>query len=224
MADDAGSGAISWHDEPLMAAQEIRLPGPHNRANAMAAAAVALARGIDPTRCAPACAASPASRTGWSRSPSVDGVAYVNDSKATNVDSTLVALRSYAGGVHLIAGGRTKAQDFSPLAPLVAERCAAVHLIGEGAGEIAAALAPADVPLIFSERPGARGRGRSRRRPPGEVVLLSPACASFDQYPDFEARGDALPRARGGAVSRSREPPAREPRAARRSRSSSACC
>jgi len=183
--------ALVWRDEPFMRADEIRLPGPHNRENAMAAAAVCLARGIDPD----------AVRGGLRTFRGVahrlepvgerDGVAYVNDSKATNVDSTLVALRSYPpGAVHLILGGRTKAQDFAPLAPLVAERCASVHLIGEGAGEIAAALADTAVPLHEDgdlERAVAAARAAARA---GEVVLLSPACASFDQYPDFEARGE----------------------------------
>ena len=119
----------------------LSLPGAHNRENAMAAAAVCLARGIPPD----------AVRAGLSTFAGVphrletvaehDGVAYVNDSKATNVASTLVALAAYAGGVHLIAGGRGKSQDFTPLAPAVAERCRAVYLIGEDAGEIELALA-----------------------------------------------------------------------------------
>lgn len=190
MAYDADSGTIRWQGERFIAADEIRLPGPHNRENAMAAAAVTLARGVGPD----AVRAGLRSFRGVAHRlepiAELDGVAYVNDSKATNVDSTLVALRSFAGGVHLIAGGRTKAQDFSPLAPLVAERCATVHLIGEGAGEIAAALAPADVPLMFSETLERAVAGARSAARPGEVVLLSPACASFDQYPDFEARGD----------------------------------
>jgi UDP-N-acetylmuramoylalanine--D-glutamate ligase len=196
VAYDAASGTIRWRGEPFIAADEIRLPGPHNRENAMAAAAVTLVRGVDPDAVRAGLRDFRGVAHRLEPIAELDGVAYVNDSKATNVDSTLVALRSYAdpaggrGRIHLIAGGRTKAQDFSPLAPLVAERCASVHLIGEGAGEIAAALAPADVPLIFSEtmeRAVAGARNASR---PGEVVLLSPACASFDQYPDFEVRGD----------------------------------
>lgn len=187
---------LTWQGEPFMDAGEIRLPGPHNRLNAMAAAAVALARGVAPD----AVRAGLRSFRGVAHRlepvGTVDGVAYVNDSKATNVDSALVALRSYGGGrdrvVHLIAGGRTKAQDFSPLAPLVAERCAAAYLIGEGAGEIAAALAPSGVPLHDCgdiERALLAARAAAR---PGDVVLLSPACASFDQFADFEARGDAF--------------------------------
>jgi len=190
--------ALVWRGEPFMRAEEIRLPGPHNRENAMAAAAVCLARGIDPD----------AVRVGLRSFRGVahrlepvaerDGVAYVNDSKATNVDSTLVALRSYppdADGrrrVHLTLGGRTKAQDFAPLAPLVAERCAAVYLIGEGAGEIGAALAGAAVPLHDCGDLARAVADASAAARPGEVVLLSPACASFDQFADFEARGDAF--------------------------------
>jgi UDP-N-acetylmuramoylalanine--D-glutamate ligase len=119
-----------------------------------------------------------------------DGVVWVNDSKATNVDSTLVALRSFAGGVHLIAGGRGKQQDFSPLAPLVAESCRAVYLIGEAADQLAAALQTTGVPRHQCgdlERAVAAAAGAART---GEVVLLSPACASYDQYSDFEARGE----------------------------------
>jgi UDP-N-acetylmuramoylalanine--D-glutamate ligase len=118
------------------------------------------------------------------------GVSYVNDSKATNVASTIVALRSYAGGVRLIAGGRAKQQDFSPLAPLVAGRCRAVYLIGEAADDLSAALNQTGVPL---ERVHDLEHAVSAARAAaaaGDTVLLSPACASYDQYPDFEARGD----------------------------------
>ncbi len=190
IAYDAAVGSIRWQGAPFIAADEIRLPGPHNRENAMAAAAVTLARGVDPEAVRAGLRSFGGVAHRLEPIAELNGVAYVNDSKATNVDSTLVALRSYAGGVHLIAGGRTKAQDFSPLAPLVAERCATVHLIGEGAGELAAALASADVPLIFSETLERAVAGARAAARPGEVVLLSPACASFDQYPDYEARGD----------------------------------
>jgi UDP-N-acetylmuramoylalanine--D-glutamate ligase len=117
-------------------------------------------------------------------------VEWVNDSKATNVASTIVALRSYRGGVHLIAGGRGKGQDFTPLAPVVAERCSAVYLIGEAAGELHAALASTGIPISDTEDlPQAVAAARAAATP-GDAVLLSPACASFDQYDDFEARGE----------------------------------
>src|SRR5205085_11722323 len=130
------------------------------------AAAVALARGVDPD----AVRAGLRSFRGVAHRlepiAELDGVAYVNDSKATNVDSTLVALRSFAGGVHLIAGGRTKAQDFSPLAPLVAERCVAAYLIGEAAPELKIVLEPTQVELHDAgdlTRAVALARGRVRR-------------------------------------------------------------
>jgi UDP-N-acetylmuramoylalanine--D-glutamate ligase len=190
VAFDPADGTIRLHGEPFIGADEIRLPGPHNRENAMAAAAVTLARGVDPD----AVRAGLRSFRGVAHRlelvAELDGVAYVNDSKATNVASTEVALRSYApGSVHLVAGGRTKGQDFTPLAPLVAERCAAVYLIGEGAGDLAAALAPAGVALHdVGEMERALAAAHAAARP-GQVVLLSPACASFDQYAAFEQRG-----------------------------------
>jgi UDP-N-acetylmuramoylalanine--D-glutamate ligase len=184
------AGYLWWDEEPLLPVAEIGLPGAHNRENAMAAAAVCLARGVAPD----------AVRAGLRTFAGVvhrletvarhNGVAFVNDSKATNVASTLVALAAYGGGVHLIAGGRGKAQDFRPLAPPVTERCRAVYLIGEAAREIEAALAGTGVPVAgCGDLPHAVAAARAAARP-GDTVLLSPACASYDQYPDFEARGD----------------------------------
>jgi UDP-N-acetylmuramoylalanine--D-glutamate ligase len=184
------AGQLWWNEEPLIAVHEIRLPGEHNRQNAMATAAVCLARGIDPD----------AVRSGLRTFAGVphrleliavhDGVSWINDSKATNVASTLVALRALPGGVHLIAGGVGKQQDFSPLAPLVAERCRAVYLIGEAADDLARALAGIGVAV---QEVGELDRAVDVARaaaPPGDTVLLSPACASFDQFADFEARGE----------------------------------
>ena len=184
------AGQIWWDEQALIAAEEVALPGEHNRQNAMAAAAVTLARGVDPS----------AVRQGLRSFAGVPhrlelvgehgGVRFVNDSKATNVASTIVALRSLEAGVHLIAGGRGKGQDFAPLTPLVRERCAAVYLIGEAAVELSQILTAAGVrvhEVVDMER--AVGQARRAARP-GETVLLSPACASYDQYADFEARGD----------------------------------
>jgi UDP-N-acetylmuramoylalanine--D-glutamate ligase len=184
------AGYLWWDEAPVIETAQIALPGEHNRQNAMAAAAVCLARGM------PAQAVADGLRTfsGVAHRLELvateDGVSYVNDSKATNVASTVVALRSYSSGIHLIAGGRGKRQDFSPLAPLIAERCRAVYLIGEAAGELAEALAPSGIELHASgdlERAVAAARTAAA---PGEVVLLSPACASYDQFRDFEARGE----------------------------------
>ncbi len=173
-------------------ADAIALPGAHNRENGLAAAAVCIARGLDPG----AITEGLRTFTGVAHRLELiadrDGVRYVNDSKATNVASTIVALRSFAGGVHLIAGGQGKGQDFTPLAPLVAERCAAVYLIGEDAGAIAAALSDAGVAVFevgdLASAVDLAGQ-RARRE---EVVLLSPACASYDQFVNFEQRGEAF--------------------------------
>ena len=184
------AGYLWWNEEPLLPVEEIRLPGAHNRENAMAAAAVCLARGIPPDSV----------RAGLRTFPGVAhrletivrryGVDFVNDSKATNVASTLVALGAYPGGVHLIAGGRGKSQDFHELAPAVAESCRAVYLIGEAAREIGLALAVTGVPVEqCGELARAVASARTAART-GDTVLLSPACASYDQYPNFEARGD----------------------------------
>ncbi len=184
------AGHLWWDEQPLVAVDEISLPGAHNRQNAMATAAVCLARGLDPE---PVAAALRNFRGVPHRLEEIAlhaGVRWVNDSKATNVASTLVALRAYPRGIHLIAGGRGKGQDFAALAPLVADRCRAVYLIGEASPELRAALTGTGVSLHESgdlEHAVAAARTRAR---PGETVLLSPACASYDQYTDFEARGE----------------------------------
>ena len=187
-----GGGELRWDDSPLLGVAEISLPGEHNRQNAMAAAAACLARGLDPGAVAEGLRTFPGVRHRLELVARRGGVSYVNDSKATNVASTLVALRTYGSGVHLILGGRGKAQDFSPLAPLVAERCAAVYLIGEDAERLEAALRDGGVNVPLREcgelERAVAAAGAAAQR--GDVVLLSPACASFDQFADFEARGD----------------------------------
>ena len=188
LADRAGQ--LWWADEPLLATDEIRLRGPHNRRNAMAAASVALARGVDPE----AVRAGLRTFTGVAhRLEEVaerDGVLWVNDSKATNVASTLVALESFPGGVHLIAGGQGKGGSYDALRAPVAERCVAVYLIGQAAPDLARALEGAGPPVHRCgdlEHAVAHAR---REAAPDEVILLSPAATSYDQYPDFEARGE----------------------------------
>jgi UDP-N-acetylmuramoylalanine--D-glutamate ligase len=184
------AGYLWWDERPLIATTEIALAGEHNLENAMAAAALCLARGVADDAVADGLRSFGGVAHRLELVATERGVSYVNDSKATNVASTVVALRSYPGGVHLIAGGRGKRQDFSPLAPLVAERCRAVYLIGEAADELAAALERTGVPRHrCGDLAHAVGDARAAANA-GEVVLLSPACASYDQYRDFEARGD----------------------------------
>jgi UDP-N-acetylmuramoylalanine--D-glutamate ligase len=192
-------GQLWWCGEPLASVEDVSLPGAHNLQNAMVAASACLARGLDVDAVVAGLKTFPGVAHRLELVAERDGVSYVNDSKATNVQSTLVALEAYDGGVHLVAGGRSKQQDFTPLAPLVTERCRAVYLIGEAQQELAAALERTAVPLRLAgdlERAVHAARAAAA---PGEVVLLSPACASYDAYRNFEARGEHF-RALVGAV------------------------
>lgn len=150
-------GALWWRGQSLLAAAEMRIAGLHNAQNAMAAAAACLERGIEPDAVSAGLRSFAGVRHRLEEVGRRAGVAYVNDSKATNLASTVVALRAVAsqgesGGtgsrrVHLIAGGQGKEQDFSGLRAPVAETCAGVYLIGEDAALIAAALEGIDVPV-----------------------------------------------------------------------------
>ena len=182
-------GALWWEAERLIGLDEIRLRGPHNVQNAMVAAAIALGRGVGRAELVSALRTFAGVPHRLEEVGTHGGVLFVNDSKATNVDSTLVALRSFPSGVRLILGGRGKGQDFTPLRALVQERCASVHLIGEDGARIGDQVDPSPPTHVDGDLERAVDHARSLARP-GDVVLLSPACASFDQYPDFEARGD----------------------------------
>jgi UDP-N-acetylmuramoylalanine--D-glutamate ligase len=185
------AGTLWWDAEPLLRTEELGLRGSHNVRNAMAAAAVALARGLD----------LDAVRAGLRSFAGVphrleevairDGITYVNDSKATNVAAALVGLAAFEVPVHVILGGRGKGEDYAPLRDAVAAHCAGVHLIGEEAGPLAIALEGA-APL---HRAGDLTRAVAAARAaahPGDVILLSPACASYDQFENFEVRGEAF--------------------------------
>jgi UDP-N-acetylmuramoylalanine--D-glutamate ligase len=186
----ARAGEVWWVDRPLLRTDGISLPGEHNLQNAMAAAAACLARGIDPDAVTRGLATFKGVAHRLELIATNNGIAYVNDSKATNVASTIVALEAYDRGVHLIAGGRGKQQDFTPLAPLISERCSAVYLIGEAAEELHGALRGTGVQLEMSGDLGSAVGTAAADADPGETVLLSPACASYDQYDNFEARGE----------------------------------
>jgi UDP-N-acetylmuramoylalanine--D-glutamate ligase len=186
-------GVIFAAGEPLLRADELELLGSHNVENAMAAAAAALALGISRDTVAEGLRTFPGVRHRLERLRERDGVLYVNDSKATNVASALAGIRAFAGGVRLIAGGRPKEESFAPLAPAVAERCVACYLIGEASERLATELGPAAEAGVEISEVGSLERAvesAAADARPGDVVLLSPACASFDAFKDFEERGD----------------------------------
>ena len=183
-------GMLVWRGEPFMRAADIRLRGPHNRENAMAAAAVCLERGLAPEAVRKGLGTFAGVPHRLEEIGVVGGVTYVNDSKATNVASAEVGIRSFTRGVHLIAGGSEKGSDFAPLAIPVKERCKAVYLIGETAPRLRAALEPTGLPIDDSRDLATAFEHARQAAVQGDVVLLSPGCASYDQYRSYEERGD----------------------------------
>ncbi len=174
-------------DDPLPA--EPRIPGRHNRENAAAAVAAARALGVDDESLGKALRAFPGVPHRLELVRELNGVRYVNDSKATNVAAALRALATYEHEpVHLILGGSRKGEDFAPLAAALGPNVKSVHLIGETAGELAAAIPQARYAGDLATALG------SIEAQPGEIVLLSPACASYDQFRDFEDRGEEFRR------------------------------
>ncbi len=184
------AGQLLWRGAPLIAAAEIRLRGAHNRENGMAAAAVCLARGLPAAAVREGLAGFGGVAHRLEEVGSAGGVLYVNDSKATNVASAVVGIESFPGGVHVILGGRGKGSDYGPLARPVADRARAAYLIGETAAEIREALAGTGVPLHDCGDLEHAVAAATAAAEPGDVILLSPACASYDQYRRFEDRGD----------------------------------
>jgi UDP-N-acetylmuramoylalanine--D-glutamate ligase len=183
---------LNGHVEEICPLSEIFLRGQHNVENVLAATACALWAGVSPAaiRAAIGRFRGVAHRIEWVRD--LAGVKYYNDSKGTNVDSTLRALESFAEPIILIAGGKGKGQDFAPLAAASRGRVAHAVLIGEDAARIGAALTDADVPVTHSRSlPDAVDRARAVATP-GSIVLLSPACASFDMFDNFEHRGEVF--------------------------------
>jgi UDP-N-acetylmuramoylalanine--D-glutamate ligase len=174
-------------DDPLPA--EPRIRGAHNRENAAAATAAARALGVDDAQIGEALRAFPGVPHRLELVRELNGVRYVNDSKATNVAAALRALAAYADEpVHLILGGSRKGEDFTPLAAAIGPNVRSVHLIGETAAELAAVIPQAEQDGDLATAVA------SIEARPGEVVLLSPACASYDQYRDFEERGEEFRR------------------------------
>jgi UDP-N-acetylmuramoylalanine--D-glutamate ligase len=186
-------GTIFYDGEPLLATEELGLFGEHNVANALAAASAALAMGLDPGAVAEGLRSFAGVPHRLELVAEIDGVRFVNDSKATNVASAVVGISAFDHGVHAILGGSEKSEDFAPLLAPVREHCTACYLIGATADRLATALAPVLAEGIELHR--CRDledavRTAAAAASPGGAVLLSPACASFDAFENFERRGD----------------------------------
>ena len=170
---------------------KIKLRGRHNLENALAATAAACCLGVDPAVIGETLQQFPgvAHRLEFVRK--IGEVTYVNDSKGTNPDSTLKALAAYDQPIVLIAGGRNKGSDFHQLAQAIKEKVRQVILVGEAAAVLRQVLADAGYFSVADAPDFSRAVAMaSIAASPGDVVMLSPACASWDMFKDFEERGD----------------------------------
>ena len=184
-----GPDGLSFDGAALFAREEFLLPGEHNLLNAAAAAAACLAHGVERSAISEALESFRGVPHRLELVAEAAGVTWFNDSKSTNVDSTLTALAAMEAPVHLILGGQAKGQDFTALAGPIAARCASIYLIGVDAARIADDIATSEVPIVQSGDLASAVAGIADRATAGDVALLSPACASFDQFNDFEDRG-----------------------------------
>ncbi len=174
--------------EPVLPVSEIPLKGEHNVENVLAAVCAAKLAGISADAIRKAVAGFHAVEHRLEFVARVNGVDFYNDSKATNVDATMKAIAAFPGGIHLILGGKDKDSDYATLVPLLKERVRAVYTIGAAAEKIEQQIAGAVkiVPCHTLQRAVAEAAAQAQS---GEVVLLAPACSSFDQFENYEHRG-----------------------------------
>ena len=184
-------GDIIWRDrdreQTIMPVVEIGLKGAHNIENVLAGVCGAMLAGVDPADTRRAVAAFKAVEHRLEFVAAIRGVDYYNDSKATNVDATIKALESFPGGIHLILGGKDKGSDYSILNPLLEERVKRVYTIGAAAPKIESQIK--GVPVVSAATIDTAVRLASESAAAGDIVLLAPACASFDQFVSYEHRG-----------------------------------
>jgi UDP-N-acetylmuramoylalanine--D-glutamate ligase len=180
--------------EAVCGVAEIRIQGLHNLENSLAAAAAAVAIGVPAGAIGAALREFPGLPHRLELVAEVDGVRYVNDSKGTNVGAVVKSLEGYRGGVILIAGGKDKGGDFRPLRPLLETRVKTLLLLGQARDAIRSHLAGA-CPMEEVDSMQAAVARAAEIAVAGDTVLLSPACASFDMFRDFEERGEVFGRA-----------------------------
>ena len=185
---------------PVLPTSRLRIPGRHNESNALAALAVAdtISTGMSAAareRSLDAMCAFPGLEHRCQWVAREDGITFINDSKGTNVGATVAALRGLQGPLVLIAGGRAKGADFESLAGAAGPRLVGAVVMGEAGGKLRAALEPVTSVVDAVDMPSAVDRAVRLARAAGcgqVTVLLSPACASFDMFSDYRARGEAF--------------------------------
>jgi UDP-N-acetylmuramoylalanine--D-glutamate ligase len=174
-------------DVSVLAVSDISLKGTHNLENVLAAVCIGMLVKAEPAAIRRAVEEFRAVEHRLEYVGAVRGVEYYNDSKATNVDATIKAIQSFPGRLHLILGGKDKGSDYTVLNELLAQRAKRVYTIGAAAAKIESQLRGVEV--VHSETLEAAVKRASEEAEAGDVVLLAPACASFDQFDSYEHRG-----------------------------------
>lgn len=189
LAQHRGEGWLQYHDEPLIPVVSMAMRGRHNYLNALAALALGTAVGLSRRAMCQALVQFPGLPHRCQLVASIAGVEWINDSKGTNVGAMLASLNGLEGPVVLLAGGQAKEADFVPIAPVLADKARVAILFGEDADRIAATVqthvATQQVPDLKSAVSAAADLAY-----PGDSVLLSPGCASFDQFRNYVDRGE----------------------------------
>jgi UDP-N-acetylmuramoylalanine--D-glutamate ligase len=174
--------------QDVMLVSEIPLKGAHNVENVLAAVCVGMLLNCAPARIRETVQNFKAVEHRIEYVATIRGVEYYNDSKATNVDATMKALESFPANIHLILGGKDKDSDYTQLNPLLRERVKQVYTIGAAAAKIESHIGGA-AKIVHAETLESAVRQATKSAQPGDVVLLAPACASFDQFKNYQHRG-----------------------------------
>lgn len=185
------NGTLYYKDEPIMAAADVKVPGDHNIENALAAIAVAKIKGRSSEAIKHVLTTFSGVRHRTQYVLTSEGREFYNDSKATDIEATEMALKGFKAPVVLLAGGLDRGYTFERLVPFFKEHVKAVVLFGETKNLLADAAKKAGIKQIqFAENAEAGVPMAYQDSEPGDIILLSPANASWDQYPNFEVRGD----------------------------------
>jgi UDP-N-acetylmuramoylalanine--D-glutamate ligase len=188
-------GKVVYRDDDgereIMPISELQLKGAHNHENALAAICCGIIAGCQPESVRKAVAQFKAVEHRLEYVATVNGVQYFNDSKATNVDATIKALESFPANIHVILGGKDKGSDYTVLKPLLKTRAKRVYTIGAAAEKIESHLGSVtDIAHAGTLENAVKQAAQAAK--PGDVVLLAPACASFDQFQSYEHRGQVF--------------------------------
>jgi UDP-N-acetylmuramoylalanine--D-glutamate ligase len=183
-------GKLMFENTALLNTDEIPMRGIHNVENSMAAAIVCRLAGARPNAIAEGIRSFPGVEHRLEFVREVNGVRYYNDSKATNVDATVKAIDAFPGGLWIILGGKDKNGDYSVLRERLLHKARRLLLIGAASDKIASQLK--GLPMVQSGTLDNAVQAAARDASPGDIVLLAPACASFDQFENFEHRGRAF--------------------------------